>query len=73
MFSGGLGENSSELRSSVMQRCACLGFDHISETRNVKASNGKDVICDIGQGVRPMRALVCRTNEEVGLVLYGLY
>ena len=56
-----------------MQRCACLGFDHISETRNVKASNGKDVICDIGQGVRPMRALVCRTNEEVGLVLYGLY
>lgn len=69
VFSGGLGENSSELRSAVIQRCACLGFDHISETMNMKVCNDKNVICDIGEGVRPTQMLVCRTNEEVCLVI----
>ncbi|KAF8514033.1 acetate kinase [Gautieria morchelliformis] len=70
VFSGGLGENSPELRRAVIQRCACLGMDHISETMNMKVGQGEggqgeDVIFDIGQGVRQPRTLVCKTNEEL--------
>jgi acetate kinase len=69
VFSGGLGENSPELRRAVIQRCACLGLDHISETMNMKGGHGEDVIFDIGQGVRQPRTLVCNTNEAVCLII----
>jgi Acetokinase family len=68
VFSGGLGENSPELRSAVIQRCTCLGFDHVSEVMNTELSHGKDVVYDIGQGIRQTRILVCKTNEEVCLI-----
>ncbi|KAF8575551.1 acetate kinase [Ramaria rubella] len=65
VFSGGIGENSPELRSAVSQRCTCLGFDTIEETKNQEVSGTGDVVFDIGEGNKPTRTLVCKTNEEL--------
>lgn len=65
VFSGGIGENSTELRSAVVQHCACLGFDPVSEAKNQAVREREDVVLDIGQGIKITRTLVCKTNEEL--------
>lgn len=65
VFSGGVGENSPELRKAVLQQCACLGLDIVSDELNEANSHGNPVVYDIGQGKFGIRTLVCRTNEEV--------
>jgi acetate kinase len=69
VFSGGIGENSPELRTAVVQQCACLGFDPVSEAKNQAVRDTDDIVLDIGEGPRKLRTLVCKTNEEVRAVI----
>lgn len=64
VFSGGLGENSSELRQAVVERCACLGFGALSRDKNQTSAEGGPVV-EIGNGEGKARILICKTNEEV--------
>jgi acetate kinase len=65
VFTGGIGENSGSVRSSV-----CVGLDHlgiaVDEARN-GAVIGKAAEIQI-EGV-PVKVLVVRTNEELEIAL----
>jgi acetate kinase len=64
VFSGGIGEKGKELRESLIERCACLGFV-IDSTRNEGVDEQEGVVVEIGKdGQR--KVLVCRTDEQVG-------
>ena len=64
VFAGGIGEKGDLLRSRVVERCKCLGFD-IDEAKNHKAV--EDVVQDIGKEGAKHRTLVCQTDEQVSL------
>lgn len=69
VFSGGVGENSPELRVAVSQRCACLGFDQISGAKNSTARDKSESVINIGESSGGTLILVCKTNEEVPIVI----
>ncbi|KAF8502561.1 Acetokinase family-domain-containing protein [Hysterangium stoloniferum] len=60
-FSGGLGENSPELRKAIVERCVCLGFDTLDDKKNTEKPGG---VWHVGAGDGRVRVLVCETNEE---------
>jgi acetate kinase len=63
VFSGGVGEKGKELRESVIERCACIGFA-IDRTRNDAVDDQVGEVMEIGkEGQR--KVLVCRTDEQV--------
>ena len=69
VFAGGIGEKAALLRSKVLEKCSCLGFE-IDDEKNDRVI--KDVVQDIGKEARH-RTLVCQTDEQVrGLDLRNL-
>jgi len=63
VFSGGIGEKGKELRGSVIERCACLGFV-IDRTRNEAVDDQEGEVVEIGKDDQ-RKVLVCRTDEQV--------
>lgn len=67
VFAGGIGEKSAELRRSVVEQAACLGFG-IDDDDDAGAGAEEDaVVRDVSsrkQGVRH-KVLVCRTDEQL--------
>lgn len=61
VFAGGIGEKAALLRSRILEKCECLGFE-IDDEKNNKAIEG--VVQDIGKAARH-RTLVCQTDEQV--------
>jgi len=60
VFAGGIGEKGASLRSAIVEKCRCLGFE-IDE-----ASNGRKMeeeVVNIGREGRG-RVLVCKTDEQ---------
>ncbi|CAF9928792.1 MAG: hypothetical protein ALECFALPRED_004142 [Alectoria fallacina] len=60
VFAGGLGEKAALLRTRIIEKCKCLGFE-IDDEKNDKAI--EDVVQDIGKEARH-RTLVCQTDEQ---------
>ncbi|CAG8503039.1 14138_t:CDS:2 [Funneliformis caledonium] len=72
VFTGGIGENSKELRESVTEKVECLGFPKVDKEKNEKVEGsfkkGDDVV-DISNGTEgKSRVLVVETNEEKEMV-----
>jgi acetate kinase len=63
VFSGGIGEKGKELRESVIERCACIGFV-IDRTRNDAVDDQEGGVVEIGKDGQT-KILVCRTDEQV--------
>ncbi|MCJ1303785.1 hypothetical protein MMC08_006596 [Hypocenomyce scalaris] len=61
VFAGGIGEKGGLLRSRIVDKCKCLGFD-IDDAKNPKAI--EDVVQDIGKEGAKHRTLVCQTDEQ---------
>ena len=64
VFADGIGEKGDLLRSRVVEKCKCLGFD-IDEAKNHKAV--EHVVQDIGKKGAKHRTLVCQTDDQVSL------
>lgn len=62
VFAGGIGERGVELRSTVVEKCSCLGFG-ISEESN-GGNEGDDVVRDISGNGRH-KVLICKTDEQL--------
>jgi acetate kinase len=65
VFSGGIGENNSYLKSEVLKRLQCLGVGPIKETHHSRESEVWEIT---GTGTK---VLVCKTDEE-GEMAYQL-
>lgn len=62
VFAGGIGEKADVLRSRVVEKCRCLGFELDQQKNEGVVEN---TVQDIGsQGARH-RILVCQTDEQV--------
>ncbi|KAL9120073.1 MAG: hypothetical protein Q9187_003375 [Circinaria calcarea] len=61
VFAGGIGEKGVSLRSAVVEKCRCLGFELDAE-KNKKSLEG--VVQEIGRNGAKYRTLVCRTDEQ---------
>lgn len=65
VLTGGIGENSAEMRHRILQRLEFLGL-RIHEDRNHDAAVSHDrPVCDISVDHARVRALVVATNEEL--------
>lgn len=62
VFAGGIGEKGALLRTEVIEKCRCLGFELDQQTNN---NIIEDVIRDIGQDGARHRTLICHTDEQV--------
>jgi len=63
VFTGGIGEQSAEIREDVGTRVRCLGFEVINES--VNGNLGEGTIVDLSlNGSKGKRVLVCRTDEQ---------
>jgi acetate kinase len=63
VFSGGIGERSSQLRAVVANKCSCLGFN-LDESKN-RSKDPEEIskaVRSIGGGSRQI--LVCQTDEQ---------
>ncbi|KAI7459745.1 hypothetical protein KC351_g17566 [Hortaea werneckii] len=67
VFAGGIGEKSSQLRSAVVERIQCLGFE-IDGDRNAhpafEEEGGKVVVAEIGKPGGKHRVVICQTDEQ---------
>lgn len=61
VFAGGIGERGSSLRSSIVEKCKCLGFDLDEQKNN---ASKKEAVEDIGQAGARHRTLICQTDEQ---------
>lgn len=62
VFAGGIGEKGSLLRTRVVERCACLGFELDRKKNDASIT---DVVQDIGNEGARHRTLACQTDEQV--------
>ena len=62
VFAGGIGEKAALLRTRVVEKCRCLGFELDRRTNNNAIEYG---VRDIGKEGTRHRTLVCQTNEQV--------
>lgn len=62
VFAGGIGEKAALLRTRVVEKCRCLGFE-LDQQTNVNSIEG--VVRDISSDGARHRTLVCRTDEQV--------
>ena len=75
VFAGGIGERATLLRTRIVEKCRCLGFE-LDEESNEKTI--ENVVQDVGKQDARHRTLVCQTDEQVGestdteLQYYGL-
>ncbi|KAJ5582393.1 Acetate/Proprionate kinase [Penicillium sp. DV-2018c] len=64
VFAGGIGEKSSLLRRTVVDKCQCLGLA-IDDAANDKGPGDEETVKDISKGSgKGPRVLVCQTNEQ---------
>ena len=68
VFAGGIGEKGTLLRTRIVEKCRCLGFD-LDEQKNSRAI--QDVVQDIGEENARHRTLVCCTDEQVWTLTYS--
>ncbi|MCJ1377583.1 hypothetical protein MMC17_000678 [Xylographa soralifera] len=61
VFAGGIGEKGASLRTAIVDKCRCLGFE-LDESKNGKAI--EHVVQDIGKEGSRHRTLVCQTDEQ---------
>ncbi|KAL8671376.1 MAG: hypothetical protein Q9168_004124 [Polycauliona sp. 1 TL-2023] len=61
VFAGGIGEKASLLRSRVVKKCRCLGFE-LDEQENEVAI--EETVKDISSQGAKHRTLVCQTDEQ---------
>ncbi|MCJ1433692.1 hypothetical protein MMC27_003056 [Xylographa pallens] len=61
VFAGGIGEKGASLRTAIVAKCRCLGFE-LDEKKN--GALAADVVQDIGREGARHRTLVCRTDEQ---------
>lgn len=66
VFAGGIGEKAALLRTRVVEKCSCLGFELDQQTNNNAI---EDVVRDIGKQDARHRTLVCQTDEQVRITL----
>jgi acetate kinase len=68
IFTGGIGENSKELREAVAEKVKCLGFMNIDNEKNGNVEelfkNGKGIVDISGGTNEKFRLLVIETDEE---------
>ena len=64
VFAGGIGEKGALLRTRLVEKCRCLGFELDEQTNNNKI---EDVVRDIGMEGARHRTLVCQTDEQVSI------
>ncbi|MCP0886710.1 acetate kinase [Ligilactobacillus sp. WILCCON 0076] len=62
VFSGGIGENNSNIRAEIAHKLACLGV-LLDEKRNANTKEGV-----ISQEASPITAVVVPTNEELAMI-----
>lgn len=62
VFAGGIGEKAALLRTRVVEKCRCLGFE-LDQQTNVNSIEG--IVRDISSDGARHRTLVCRTDEQV--------
>ncbi len=62
VFAGGIGEKATLLRTRIVEKCSCLGFELDKESNEKKI---EDVVQDIGKGGARHRTLICQTDEQV--------
>lgn len=65
VFAGGIGERAALLRTRIVEKCRCLGFEIDQQTNNNVI---EDVIRDIGAAGARHRTLVCQTDEQVSCI-----
>ena len=73
VFAGGIGEKSALLRTKVVEKVRCLGFE-IEDEKNEKVEKTSDdvVVVDISavaEEAKGKRTLVCWTDEQVCISL----
>ncbi|MCJ1400803.1 hypothetical protein MMC11_004011 [Xylographa trunciseda] len=61
VFAGGIGERGASLRTAIVQKCRCLGFE-LDESKN--AMPIEHVVQDVGKEGARHRTLVCQTDEQ---------
>lgn len=64
VFAGGIGEKGALLRTRIVEKCECLGFELDEQTNNNKI---EDVVRDVGTEGARHRTLVCQTDEQVSI------
>lgn len=69
VFAGGIGEKGAMLRTRVVEKCRCLGFE-IDEEKN--KGNIDDIVVDVGKEGVKHRTLVCKTDEQVKYCMTSL-
>ena len=62
VFAGGIGEKGSSLRTKIVAKCKCLGFE-LDERLN--GASMENILQDIGKDGARHRTLVCQTDEQV--------
>ena len=65
VFSGGIGENSVALRTSVGDAVRCLGFAGVDAEKNSNANSQQVADIGVSNGKEDRRMLVCKTDEQV--------
>ncbi|CAI7580573.1 unnamed protein product [Penicillium glandicola] len=64
VFAGGIGEKSSLLRRTLVDKCQCLGLA-IDDAANDKGPGDEETVKDISKdSCKGPRVLVCQTNEQ---------
>jgi len=62
VFAGGIGEKAILLRTRIIAKCSCLGFELNKESNEKKI---EDIVQDVGKRDARHRTLVCQTDEQV--------
>lgn len=72
VFAGGIGEKSTLLRKTIIEKAQCLGFA-IDNAANEKGPADDQAIMDISKkGGNGPRVLICQTDEQVSLLVFGI-
>jgi acetate kinase len=69
VFTGGIGENSADVRATVVQGLSCIGVE-IDEKKN--AAKSKDPVLDISSENSKISVLRALTDEERQIALMGM-
>lgn len=65
ILTGGIGENSAELRRRILQRLTFLGIDLDDDKNSDAKVDDAHPVFEIGEPGSPVRVLVIATNEEL--------
>ncbi|RIA92751.1 acetate kinase [Glomus cerebriforme] len=72
IFTGGIGENSKELRETVVEKVKCLGFMNVDKEKNKSVEelfkSGRDIVDISSETNEKFRVLAIETDEEKEMV-----